>query len=99
MLGVFSGLMYYLSEAGYPQYHPWDMPTMFFFTLACLLYNCRRMGLLMTVVWLGALFKETTLCCAFLILFSEQWPLKERLVDFAGTVLAALVTYKLLIWL
>jgi len=99
MLGVFGGLMYYFSDPGYPQFYPWDMPTMFFFTLACLLYDNRRMGLLMAVIWLGALFKETTLCCALLILFGEHWPWKKRLVGFGGTVIATLATYKLLMWL
>ena len=99
MLGVFGGLMYNLSDPLYPQFYPWDLPTMFFFTLACLLYDHRRLGLLMAVVWLGALFKETTLCCALLILLGGHWSLKKRLAGFAATVIATLATYKLLMWL
>ncbi len=99
MLGVVGGLMCYFSEPGYSQFYPWDMPTMFFFTLACLLYDSRRMELLMAVVWLGALFKETTLCCALLILLGEHWSWKKRIAGFAGTVVATLATYKLLMWL
>jgi len=37
----------------------------------------------MAVVWLGALFKETTLCCSLLILLGEHWPLKKRILSFA----------------
>jgi hypothetical protein len=99
MLGVFAGLMYYLSDPLYAQFYPWDLPTMFFFTLACLLYDSRRMGLLLAVVWMGALFKETTLCCALLILLGEHWPWRKRLAGFAGTVVGTLVTYQLLMWL
>ena len=44
MLGVFGGLMYYLSDPLYPQFYPWDLPTMFFFTLACLLYDTGGWG-------------------------------------------------------
>jgi TPR repeat protein len=98
MLGVFGGLMLYICYPS-PQCYPWDMPAMFFFTLACLLYDRRRMGLLMAVVWLGALFKETTLCCAFLILLGEHWLWKKRLAGFGATVVVTLATYKLLLWL
>ncbi len=97
MLGVFGGLMYNLTDSAQPPfYYPWDLPTMFFFTLACLLYDSRRLWLLMAVVWLGGIFKETTLCCALLILLGEHWPLKKRVVGFTVTVLATFATNKLL---
>ena len=97
MLGVFGGLMYNLTDPSQPAlYYPWDMPTMFFFTLACLLYDRRRMGWLMAAIWLGGLFKETTLCCALLILLGEHWPLKQRIIGFMATVLATFATNKLL---
>ncbi|MGB7745816.1 MAG: tetratricopeptide repeat protein [Verrucomicrobiia bacterium] len=97
MAAVFAGLMYNLTDpANPPFYYPWDMPTMLFFTLACLLYNGRRMGLLMAVVWIGGLFKETTLCCALLILLGEHWSWKKRVAGFVATVLATFTTNKLL---
>jgi len=96
MFGTMSGLMYYLSDPVRPQFFVWDIATMFFFTLACLLYTSRRMGLLMLVVWLGALFKETTLCCALLILLGEHWPWRKRVMGFVVTVIATLASYKLL---
>jgi tetratricopeptide (TPR) repeat protein len=96
MAAVFAGLMYNLTDPSNPPfYYPWDMPTMVFFTLACLLYDSRRMGLLMAVVWLGGLFKETTLCCALLILLGEHWSWKKRVAGFAATVLATFTTNKL----
>ncbi|MGB7745817.1 MAG: tetratricopeptide repeat protein, partial [Verrucomicrobiia bacterium] len=100
MLGVFGGLMYNLTDPSNPPfYYPWDMPTMFFFTLACLLYDDRRLWPLMVVVWLGGLFKETSLCCALLILLGEHWPLKKRVAGFAATVIATLAANKFLMTL
>ena len=100
ILGVFGGLMYNLTDPAQPPfYYPWDLPTMFFFTLACLLYDSRRLWLLMVVVWLGGLFKETTLCCALLILLGEHWSLKKRVLGFIVTVLATFAANKLLMTL
>jgi hypothetical protein len=93
---VFSGLMYnFIIPAG-KWFYPWDMPTMFFFTWACLLYDKRRFLPLMVVVWLGSLFKETTLCCALLVLLGEHWSCKKRITGFAVTMLVCLLTRKLL---
>jgi hypothetical protein len=100
MLGVFGGLMYNLTDQTQPPfYYPWDMPTMVFFTLAFLLYGGGRLGLLVAVVWVGGLFKETTLCCALLILLGEHWPLKKRVTAFILTVLAVFSANKLLMML
>jgi hypothetical protein len=53
----------------------------------------------MAVVWLGGLFKETSLCCALLILLGEHWPLKKRAAGFAATVVATFAANKLLMTL
>jgi hypothetical protein len=69
ILGTFSGLMLNMSAIAWQYFFPWDLPSMFFFTWAILTYdNSKKVLPLMTVVWLGALFKETTLCCSLLIL-------------------------------
>src|SRR5262249_13959465 len=39
ILAVFAGLMYNLIVPAGMYYYPWDMPALFFFTLACLLYD------------------------------------------------------------
>lgn len=97
MFAIFGGLMYNLTDPIRPSlYLPWDMPTMFFFTLACLLYDSRRMWLLMLVVCLGGLFKETSLCCALLILLGEHWTWKKRVAGFAATVIATFALTELL---
>ena len=96
MLGVFAGLMYNFIVPAGKWFYPWDMPTMFFFTWACLLYDQRRFLPLLIVVWLGSLFKETTLCCALLVLLADYLPWKKRIIGFAAVALVCLVTRKLL---
>lgn len=96
MLGVFGGLMYNFTIPAGRWFYPWDMPTMLFFTWACLLYDQRRLFPLLVVVWLGSLFKETTLCCALLVLLGQHWPGKKRIAGFAALAVACLLTRKLL---
>lgn len=96
MLGIFGGLMYNFTMPAGQWFYPWDMPTMFFFTWACLLYDRDQIIPLMVVVWLGSLFKETTLCCALLILLGRGWSWKQRIGGFAATAAGCLLTRKLL---
>lgn len=96
MLGVFCGLMYNLIIPAGMYYYPWDMPALFFFTLACLLYDRRRYWPLIVTVYMGSLFKETTLCCALLILLDGQWTLVKRVGGFLGTAVVTLATLKML---
>jgi hypothetical protein len=98
ILGTFSGLMLNVSIPSYQEFFPWDLPSLFFFSWAVLTYdNSKRILPLMAVVWLGALFKETTLCCSLLILLGEHWPLKKRILSFAGTVAAFAIAKKFLL--
>src|ERR1051325_4721355 len=98
ILGVFSGLMLNLTMPAWEFFFPWDLPSMCFFTWAFLAYDdSKRILPLMCIVWLGALFKETTLCCALLILLGERWPLKKRMVSFVTTILAFGLAKKLLL--
>lgn len=98
ILGTFAGLMLNVATPSYQMFLPWDLPSLLFFTWAILTYdNSKSILPIMVVVWLGALFKETTLCCALLILLGEHWPRKKRFVGFAVTVLAFAVTKKLLL--
>lgn len=98
MLGVMGGMMYHLSEPT-AQFYPWDIATMFFFTFSCILYRRQRLGLLMLVVWIGALYKETTLCCALLILFGENWSWRKRITGFVALVGITFISYRVLMWL
>jgi hypothetical protein len=96
ILGVFSGLMYNVTIPSGAWFFPWDMPTLFFFTWACLLYDRGQFFPLLLVVWLGSLFKETTLCCALLVLLGGNWSLKKRIAGFAALAIACLLTRRLL---
>ena len=97
MFAVFGSLMYNLTDPLRPAYYlPWDIPIMVFFTWACLLYDRRRLWPLMVAVWLGGLFKETSLCCALLILLGEHWTLKKRVAGFAATSIATFAANKFL---
>jgi hypothetical protein len=96
ILGVFGGLMYNFIVPAGQWFYPWDMPTMFFFTWACLLYDKRQLFPLLVVVWVGSLFKETVMCCTLLVLLGEHWPWRKRISGFAATTIAFLLTRKLL---
>ena len=90
VMGTFAGLMYNLTIPSGSWFYPYDGPAMFFFTLAVLLYDGRRILPLATAVLVGAVIKETVLCCALLILFGEHWKLKNRIAWFTGIVIAAM---------
>lgn len=98
MLGVFGGLMYNYTFPAGMYYYPWDMPAMFFFTLACLLYDRRQYGLLLATVYVGSLFRETILCCTLLFLLDGQWPWLKRIGGFLGIFVAAVASTKLLVF-
>jgi hypothetical protein len=96
ILGVFGGLMYNFIVPAGEWFFPWDMPAMFFFTWACLLFDKRQLLPLVAVICLGSLFKETVMCCTLLILLGEFWPLRRRIAAFAVTVVACILARKLL---
>jgi len=95
MVGTFSGLMYNFIMPSGQWFFPWDLPAMFFFTWAWLVYDKRSFFGLFVVVWLGSLFKETILCCALLVLLGEHWQLKKRIAGFLAIVTVSLLTRKL----
>jgi len=98
ILGVFSGLMFNVAWPSWQYFFPWDLPSMFFFTWAILTYdNSKSILPLIVVVWLGALFKETTLCCSLLILFGEHWSLRKRAIGFVVTIAAFSIAKKILL--
>jgi len=98
ILGVFAGLMLNMSALSWQYFFPWDMPSMCFFTWAILTYdNSKSILPLMFIVWLGALFKETTLCCSLLILLGEHWSFRKRAIGFAATLFAFSIAKKFLL--
>jgi hypothetical protein len=88
MLGVFAGLMYNLTDYKHGWcYYPWDISNMFFFTLACLLYDQRKIWPFLAACVTGYQFKETSLLCAVLIFFYQDWSWPKRVGGFVGAVL------------
>lgn len=96
-LGVFAGLMYDFSPISGPYFYPWDLPVMFFATMAALLFERRRYWLMVAVICTGCLFKETSLLNALLLLFAADWKREKRIVVFLGVVAAYFVGERLLL--
>jgi hypothetical protein len=51
---------------------------------------------LLAAVYIGSLYKETTLCCAFLMLLDGQWTLAKRIGGFLGVIVVTFATAKML---
>lgn len=96
-LGIFAGVMYnFFPVCGF-YFHPWDIPATLFFTLAVLLFEYRRLFLMVATICVGCFFKETVLVCALLVLFAEQWKWWQRILTFAGMVAVYALGKKLLL--
>jgi len=97
ILGTFAGVMVSTSIVGQRWYYPWDLPDMFFFTWAILLYDSRSNILpIACVIVLGGLFRESVMVAGLLIFLGEHWSFRSRLIGSIGTVLAFLMLKKLL---
>lgn len=96
-LGVFAGLMYDFSPISGPYFYPWDLPVMFFATMAALLFERKRYWLMVAVICTGCLFKETSLLCALLVLFAVDWKREKRIAVCLGMVAAYFVGERLLL--
>lgn len=96
-LGVFAGLMYDFSPISGPYFYPWDLPCMFFATMAALLFERKRHWLMVAVICTGCLFKETSLVCALLVLFAVDWKREKRIVIFIAIIAAYFVGARLLL--
>jgi hypothetical protein len=97
-LGIFAGLMYNFSPTSGPYFYPWDMPVTLFFTLAVLFFERRKFWMMAAAICAGAFFKETTLVCALLIFFADQWKWTRRVVLFVGLLAVYLVGKKWLLF-
>ncbi|HXC34697.1 MAG TPA: hypothetical protein VNV43_02420, partial [Candidatus Acidoferrales bacterium] len=96
-LGVFGGLMYDFSPISGPYFYPWDMPVMFFASMAALLFERKRHWLMVAVICVGSLFKETSLVCALLVLFAVEWKREKRIAVFVGIIVAYFISARLLL--
>lgn len=96
-LGIFAGLMYDFSPVSGPSFFPWDLPAMFFFTVAALLFERRYMWTMVVVILSGSFFRETILVCALLPLFAGKWKWPKRLLTFAGIMMVYFLVKKILL--
>jgi hypothetical protein len=96
-LGIFAGLMYDFSPVAGPNFFPWDLPAMFFFTVAALLFERRYLWTMAVVVLAGSFFRETVLVCALLTFFAGEWKWPKRLLTFTGIVVVYFLVKKILL--
>jgi hypothetical protein len=96
-LGIFAGLMYDFSPVSGPYFFPWDLPAMFFFTLAVLHFERRQMWLMAIAICAGAFFKETVMACALLVFFAGQWKWSKRIMVFISILAAYILGKKVLL--
>jgi hypothetical protein len=95
-LGIFAGLMYDFSPTAGPYFFPWDMPAMFFLTLAVLFFERRRTWIGVGLVCVGCFFKETVLVSGLLVLFATHWKWKKRMLAFFGIIVVYALGKKML---
>ncbi|MGH7979502.1 MAG: hypothetical protein ACREE6_09000 [Limisphaerales bacterium] len=95
-LGVFAGLMYDFSPISGPNFYPWDLPVMFFATMTAALFERKRHWLMVAVICVGFLFKETILLGALFVLFVSEWKRSTRVAVFLGIIGLYLIGERLL---
>ena len=94
--GIFAGLMYDFTPTSGPYFFPWDIPAMFFFTLAALFFARRHIWLMLVAIFAGAFFNESILACAPFVLFTH-WKPARRILAFIGVITAYLLAKEFLL--
>lgn len=90
---VFAGMCYSLTPPDDVTIYPWDMPSVFFFTLSFLLWQRRNFGWMLATIIVGTVFKETCAITALLYFFAPlDWKKKIR---FFGSAFAVCLLLKL----
>ena len=95
ILGTFAGLTYNFIEPSGEWFFPWDYPMMFFFTWSCLLFLKQNYWLMLTLIWIGSMFKETAACAALLIFWTDSWSVRKRIISFVGVCVACYLSRRL----
>ena len=87
---VFAGLCYSLTPPGEVTIFPWDLPSMFFWTLSFLLWQRKHYRWMLAAIVLGTVFKETVAVTALLFFFTTiRW--RRRWAFFGVTFVACLL--------
>jgi hypothetical protein len=69
---IFAGMIYTLTPPDAVVITPWDLPSMFFWTLSFLLWQRKNYRWMLAVIVLGTAFKETVAVTAFLFFFTTM---------------------------
>ena len=87
---VYAGMTYILTPPDNVIITPWDLPSMFFWTVAYLLWQRKAYFPMVAVIVLGTAFKETVATTAFLFFFTTlSW--RARWAWFGATFVACLL--------
>jgi hypothetical protein len=87
---VYAGMTYILTPPDNIVMTPWDLPSMFFWTVSYLLWQRKYYLPMVAVIVLGTAFKETVAVTAFLFFFTTlSWRARARL--FGATFVACLL--------
>lgn len=87
---VYAGMIYILTPPDNVIITPWDLPSMFFWTLAYLLWQRKSYFPMLAVIVIGTAFKETVAVTAFLFFFTTlSW--RTRWTFFGATFVACLL--------
>jgi hypothetical protein len=90
---IFAGMTYTLTPPDAVTITPWDLPSMFFWTLAFLLWQRRDYPWMLATIVLGTVFKETVAVTAFLFFFTTMnW---RRRWEFFGVAFIGCLLLKL----
>lgn len=82
ILGIGAALQYAWCPASESQVNPWDMPTLFFWTLILLVNNTKKKKLILILIPIAAFYKEIVAVLSILILFWDDTPIKKRILLF-----------------
>lgn len=87
---IFAGMIYVLTPPDDVIITPWDLPSMFFWTLSFLLWQRKNYLWMLATIILGTAFKETVAVTAFLFFFmTVNW--RRRWIFFGAAFLGCLL--------
>jgi len=90
---IFAGMTYTLTPPDAVAITPWDLPSMFFWTLSALLWQRKHYAWMLAVIVLGTAFKETVAVTAFLFFFTTMS--RQQRWKFFGAAFIACLLLKL----
>lgn len=82
LFGVFAALQYSWLPMSEAQINPWDMPSIFFWTLVLFVARTKHKRAILFIIPIAALYKEIIAVTSILILIWTEVPLKRRILLF-----------------